>query len=310
MADARDVPVSVREVSDITYRILRVGGMSSGCAMRAADMVQHAEVYHGIGLRMLHRRLDLVEDGIETSALEVDRGPADTLTIDAAGMSALVAGPPALDLVRARAAEDRAGTVWLSGVRELSLLDELPYRAAASGFICILSWAIADTAEELGKSRTVVAGPGSEGVVAVERPLAAPSQLLLTVANTATESAGTVPSGGRDLARPGKAQAVINDALTPVDTEGAATVSGAALLCLQASSEDWFEPFLHRLLEQQHLPENQVRTRADLLRQWETTCAHGLSMKTESWREVYEAAGRMLAPETEVEERNLTMKEE
>lgn len=301
MSDTKEVPVSVREVSDVTYRVLRAGGMSSGCAMRAADMVQHAEVYHGIGLRMLHRRLDLAESGADSAALEVKHGAAGTLTIDAAGTNAMGAGPPALDLARAQAAQEGAGTVWLSGLRDLSLLDELAYRAAASELICILSWA-SDSAEELGRSRTVVAGPGPDGIVAVEYSLATPSRLLLAVASTASESVETAMPDARNLTQTEEAQAVINDAFALADTGGAAGVSGATLLCIQVSSDEWFEPFLHRLFERLHLSGGQIRTGADLRSHWEAACARGLSMDLESWHEVYEAASRMLAPETEVEE--------
>lgn len=301
MPNTKEVPVSVREVSDVTYRILRAGGMSSGCAMRAADMVQHAEVYHGIGLSMLHRRLDLVEHGADSPALEVGRGAADTLMIDTAGASALVAGPPALDLARARATQEGAGSVWLSGLRDLSLLDELPYRAAASSFVCILSWAVSDSAEELGRGRTVVAGPGSDGIMAVERSLSAPSRLLQAVANSATGSAENTLPGVRELANPEKAETVIKDALASDDTDPTMVATGAALLCIQTPSEGWFEPLLRRLVGLEDFPEARTRTHTDLIRQWEITCAQGLSMNADSWSEVYEAAGRMLAPETEVE---------
>ena len=242
----KEVPVSVREVSDVTYRVLRSAGIPSGCAMRAAAMVQHAEVYHGIGLRMLHRRLDLAESGADPAALEVGSGTADMLTIDATGTSALVAGPPALDLARARAASEGASAVWLPGVRDASLLDELAYRAAASGLICILSWAVSDPAEELENGRTVVAGAGQDGIVAVELSLDKPSRLLRAVASAAADSAENTLPGTQELADHEKARAVIEDALTPADTDGETTVVGAALLCFREPSEKWFELFSTR----------------------------------------------------------------
>lgn len=299
--------ISVREVSDVTYRLLRVAGVSSGCAMRAAAMVQHAEVYHGIGLRMLHRQLVQIEGGAaDPSGIEVSHGPEGALLLDAAGGTALAAGPPALDLACAGAMERGVGVVWIQNAYSLSFLDELAYRAAASGLVCVLSWTAAEPGgEPLGESRTVISGPGSGGPIGVERTLPGPSSLVLAVAGLLEDRTPATENGGKLIAEllsavgEEGARKLIEQSLSGADPGGIATPAGAAFVCARApkAPETWFEPLLRQTVEQSDYRDARIRTRTDLDRAWEEVCASGVELDEKTWHELYEAAGRMLVPE-------------
>lgn len=301
--------VSVREVLDVTYRVFRAAGFSSGCAMRAAAMVQHAEVYHGIGLRMLYRQLDRIQSGdAELSSFNVHQGTEGALLLDTEDGLALTAGPPAVDLACAEAMKRGVGVVWMRAASGLSLLDELAYRAAASGeIVCALSWTASDRdGEPLGESRTVISGPCSKGPIGVERKLLGPSALAVAVAGLLEEGvtatgedsgkfvAGLLAADGEESTRK-----LVEQSLSEADSKGMAIPSGAVLVCARApeASQTRFEPFLRKAVEQADYQDVRIRTRADLDRTWEEVCASGVELDSEIWSELYEAAGRMLVPE-------------
>lgn len=303
------INVSVREVSDVTYRLFRAAGVPSGCAMRAATMVQHAEVYHGIGLRTLNRQLDLIEGAADPSGLDVHHGSGNVLILDAAGGTALAAGPPAMDLACAGAMERGVGVVWMSDARGLSLLDELVYRttAASGDLVCILSWMVSDPGgEPLGESRTVISGPGSKGSIGVERVLPDPSALLVAVArllereDQATKGdngkfgAELLSMGGEEGAR-----RLIEQSLSEPSLGEIAPPSGAVMVCARMPDmpEIQFELLLRQVLEQAGYSDARIRTRDELDRSWEEVCASGIKINGETWSGLYEAARRMLVPE-------------
>ncbi len=298
--------VSVREVLDVTYRVFRAAGFSSGCAMRAAAMVQHAEVYHGIGLRMLHRQLGPITDGTKPSGFEVSYGPEGVLFLDAAGDTALVAGPPAMDLACAEATTRGAGVLWLRNVHELSLLEELAYRVAASEeFVCALSWTSAEPGREpLGLGRTVIAGPGSGGPIGVERALPGPSALALSASGLLeegpiAEGAGKLVGGLLSAGGGENARKLVEQSLSVTDTGKNASPNGAVLVCVRVpdAPESRFEPLLRRVVEWAGYRDARLRTQASLDRIWEEVCASGVELDDEPWSELYGAAGRMLVPE-------------
>lgn len=293
--------ISVREISDVTYRVFRAAGVSSGCAMRAAAMVQHAEVYHGTGLRMLHRQLDLIRGGhADPSGLEVSHGPEGALLLDVAGGTALAAGPPALDLACAEAMERGVGVVWIQNARGLSLLDELAYRAAVTGeLVCLVSWTAAETDEEpLGESRTVISGPGSGGPICIEHTLSSVSALALEAVDPTAIGgefiAGLMSADGEEGLRK-----LIGISLSEAGSKGMAIPSGAVLVCVRVpdAPEPRFGSLLRQAVEQAGYRGARLRTRADLDRTWKEVCANGVELDDETWSELYEAAGRMLVPE-------------
>lgn len=302
------ITISVREVSDVTYRVFRAAGFSSGCAMRAAAMVQHAEVYHGIGLQMLHRQLDQIMDDTEPSEFDVRQGPEGVLLLNATDDTALTAGPPAMDLACAEAMEHGIGVVWMPNACGLSLLDELVYRVVASGeLICILSWTAATPdGEPLGESRTVISGPGYGGPVGAERALSSPPVLTVAAAGLLEEGepaakgngenfiAELVSTGGKEGARK-----LIESSLSETEAEKCTLASGAALVCVRVrdAPESRFEPLLRQAVEQANYRDVRIRTKADLDRSWEKVCASGVKLDSETWADLYEAAGRMLVPE-------------
>ncbi len=306
--------ISVREVSDVTYRVLRATGTSSGCAMRAAAMVQHAEVYHGIGLQMLHRQLDLITGDTAPSGLDVLHGPESALFLDALGGTALVAGPPAMDLACAEAMEHGFGVVWMQHARGLSLLEELVYRAAAyEDLVCVLSWAMSNSDDEpLGESRTVISGPGPGGPIVAEHALSGPSVLAAAAAGLLEKGEPDAKGNGEDLiaellSTEGEegARKLIESSLSENEAEENTLVPGAVLICVrvQDAAEAWLEPLLWQAVEQANHHDVRIRTRADLDRTWEEACASGVELDSETWSELYEAAGRMLVSEPTIARR-------
>lgn len=267
--DRGEIVVSIREVGDVTFRLLCAAGVPAGCAARAAAMVQHSEVHRAEGLRLLHAQLGLIErGGGHPAGIAVAADSERLLALDAAGRSALAAGPPALDLAFERAATLGLGAVWIRNAHGLALLDELPYRAASRGRALILSFADPESAT----ARTVVGSPGEDGVLLVEGKLPGPSLLHQAVAAFDLELLDT--------------ESVVEAALAVGLREE--VPRGAAVVALAGAVDgEWVAA----------APDVTVRTEVELRQALQDAARRGVSVRRSVWQDLYGAACRVLVRE-------------
>ena len=157
--------------------VLRALGLPYGAVGAAVRMVQWAEVFHGLGVRALDRRRRGASlSAGETSLLSDAPG---RIALGADGQSALLVGPPALDLATAHAHESGQALVTLAGLRDPLWLGQLARQAAKRGLACALSVQCADDdpafddlATLYSPGRAVVALPAEPAPLWIELPSA------------------------------------------------------------------------------------------------------------------------------------------
>lgn len=289
--DAGTVTVSVREIWDVTYRLLCAAGVPAGWAARAAAMVQHAEVHHGVGLRLLHEQLGLVEGGkADPSGLVVRSGADALFIVDAGGGSVLSAGPAAMDLACGAAADRGVGIVRLRDAHGPSLLGELAYRAVSSeAYVCVVSWEVpAGWQEPLGHGHALIAGPGADGPIGVECASSVASLLLAPLLEKAQGKPGHKEA--RELAA---------GTLTPSDGSNGVETRETLVACVRLvpGARSCFEALVGATVEKTEGA--LIRTRAAREHAWTNACARGLAVDGETWSELYEMSRKMLVPEAE-----------
>ena len=171
--------LATNELPFLYGNVLRALGLPYGALGAAIRMVVWAEVFHGlgvIGLDRQRRRNARLEPRSPSILSEGDQG----IAIDAAGDSALLLGPAALDLACAKADAHGSATISLTGLRDLLWLGQLPRQAAKRGLACALSFQCPPDAAETADlealysaGRTVLALPGEPTPLWIELPVAA-----------------------------------------------------------------------------------------------------------------------------------------
>jgi len=161
--------LSLNETYFLFSTVLRAKGFPYGALSGAVRMVQWAEIFHGIGLSFLERRRRAPAPPIGSTAITLLTETTTGTAIDAAGQSALLVGPCALDLATERARAQGLGIVSITKARDLLWLGQLAEQAAKRGLVCMVSFQAAADASEarlLGelysRGRSVVALPQDE----------------------------------------------------------------------------------------------------------------------------------------------------
>lgn len=275
-SESRETSVSVREVREVTYRLLCASGVSPGVASRAAAMVLFSEVHYGDGLLWLYRQLDLIESGdADPGRLRVSRESEGVTRIEAAETTVLTAGPPTLDLLCERAESAGAWAVRLMGARGLPLLREPAYRAASRGLVCGLFLPRVRETEEGSGLGVLLATPAPEGVAMTENQ-GVPDEPAALVEDLLREKPEGLLTGS------------VQEMIRTLSYEGSGGAE-AVIVCLQAS-----EPIGGPYLESGAAA---VRGTRELAEEWGSACTHGIRVDRAVWSAVYSASRRMLVPE-------------
>ncbi|MBX6764324.1 MAG: hypothetical protein IRY88_11690 [Rubrobacteraceae bacterium] len=293
----------------MTYRLLCAADVPAGCAARAAAMVQHAEVHHGLGCEVLHGQLDLIKrGGANPSGIKVRCVAGGLCIMDAPG-SALAAGPQAMDVACSQAARRGIGIVYLRNASGSLLLNELAYRgAAAGGLVCILSWMSSPSEKSLGRSFTLVTGPGIDGYVGLELISKTAPILLSAVAGVLRSCASTSTHLAKifSLLRAAKkplnqkeVQELVNGALAQNGTDSGMEATGAAFVCARVlpGLGSWFEPLAQRTTEQ--IEDARFHTKATMEHAWSAVCRSGVEVDGEMWSELYAMSRQILVEDRE-----------
>lgn len=306
--DGNIVTVSVREISDVTYRLLCAAGVPAGSAARAAAMVQYAEVHRGIGLSLLHGQLDLIErGGADPSGLMVRHVTDGLSLVDKTG-SMLAAGPPAMDLARAHAAGRGVGIVYIRDAVGPSLLSELAYRATAyDDSVCTVSWVTAADEKPPGRGCTLITGPGANGRVGLERSSTTAPALLSTVADMIRDGSSTSTCGGDEMTSVPLAaekpldrdeiRELVNSVLVQNGADSGSKIQGAAIVCgrVVPGCSSWFEPMVLRAAER--TDGARVHTKTTMDHAWSVACARGVDVDSKVWSELYALSRKILVAE-------------
>lgn len=275
-SESRETSVSVREVREVTYRLLCASGVSPGVASRAATMVLFSEVHHGNGLLWLYRQLDLIESGgAEPDRLRMSQESEGVTRVETTGTTVLVVGPPTLDLLCERAGSAGAWAVRLTGAQDLPLLREPAYRAASRGLVCGLFWSCTRLDVEAPDLGALLAAPESRGMGVTEYP-GSPDELAGFIQELLSEKSKEEIGGAvREMVH----------SLSLFDSKK----PEAVMVCLQAG----------RQLRGQYLESRQISARGNraLAEEWGSACAHGIRVDSEVWGAVYSASRGMLVPD-------------
>ena len=140
---------------------LRVAGVSAGAVYAAIRMMQWADFRHGFGVSYFERRRPTINT--DTTVLHL----IDDGTIDAGGLTSLIAGPLLLDRATVATGNTGKATITALNVGDCGWLGQLAEQATKRGLAAQLSFRseggdATDLSDIYSPDRTIVGLPGGE----------------------------------------------------------------------------------------------------------------------------------------------------
>ena len=320
----KPIRVLPREVFMATKWAFRAAQIPAGYGVAASEMIQYAEMYHGIGLSTLQQQLSTLEHSSPTPPIIVDEDEGCAL-MDGGGQSVLICAPGALDLACANAKEyrnaardgsaacdgsavcDGIGLVCVENVGHgLALLEQLADQAARRGLVCLLMTAVTTPKEA---NRTMIAFPHEEAPLIIHAALRTPSQTHIELINL-VRNRGLSPSspvGSRRLSpsSPNLIRELFTNAfIAPPQTNVMPLSNNFLILCVHPNRLDELSDLESDVLKHvEQVSANKFLTQTPLIQQPHERAAkrerahrHGLETDYAIWSEIKQFGNRIQIP--------------